>query len=239
MLRISLKTPLPATVAILFLVLLTVSAFSQKKVPATKPATRPRTAACTLQINEAPRLRGFFLGQSEEEIKAAIPSFHTAYETAKDLMFPVRDVNSDFREVRSDLLTQDLTQNEEYSDVSFVWQLWGGRVVQLQVTYEEYEPMNMNDFLEQVSSTTGLPIKAFHVVNPHTQAAKCDGFSIIVKEGSMTKTGWVPQESQVILLDTTAIAALDAEEKQVKKERAEEDAKKKADAEKKKRTFKP
>jgi hypothetical protein len=213
--------------------------FCQKKAPPPKPPTRPRTAACTLQINEAPQLRGFFLNQSEEEISGLIYSFHKAYEIAKNELMPDRELVSDFREVRSDRLDQDLTVLDEYSDVSFVWQLWGGRVVQLRVTYEEYEPMNMNDFLDQVSSTTGLPLKAFHLVDKHTAVAKCDGFSVEIKEGSMTKSGWVPNESQVILTDTIAVAAIDAEEKQLRKERAEEEARKKAEAEKKKRTFKP
>lgn len=239
MLRISSKTPLLVIVAILLIGWFVISALPQKKAPTPKPATRPRTTACSLQINEAPRLRGFFLDQSAEEITAVIPSFKKAYEIAKNELLPNRELISDFREVRSDQLDQDITGNEEYSDVSFVWQLWGGHVVQLQVTYEEYEPMNMNDFLEQVSSTTGLPLKAFHIVDKHTAAAKCDGFAIVVKEGSMTKSGWVPQESEVILYDTVAMAAIDAEEKQVKKDRAEEEAKRKADAEKKKRTFKP
>jgi hypothetical protein len=239
MLRISLKTLLAIIVAILLIGWLTVWVFSQKKAPAPKTTARPRTAACTLQINEAPALRGFFLNQSAGEITAVIPSFHKAYVIAKNELLPNKELISDFREVRSELLEQDLTNIDEYRDVSFVWQLWGERVVQLQVTYEEYEPMNMNDFLEQVSSTTGLPLKAFHIVDKHTAAAKCDGFSLVVKEGSMTKSGWVPQESKLILIDTVAFAAIDAEEKQVKKERAEEEAKKKADAEKKKRTFKP
>src|SRR6476619_5927253 len=111
MLRISLKAPFMAIVAILFFTWFTIPAFSQKRAPAPKPATRPRTAVCTIQINGAPRLRGFFLNQTADEITAVIPSFHKAYESAKNDLFPIREVNSDFREVRSDLLPQDLTRN--------------------------------------------------------------------------------------------------------------------------------
>lgn len=232
----SISTVLCASLSI---VLLFTTTLSQGKRPARVVKTKPNVGTCTLTLTEAPRLRGFYLNQAEQEISSVLPSFHKAYEMEKDVLLPSRELISDFREVSSNKLEEDLTAVEEYRDVSFVWQLLNGRLVAISVTYEEYEPMNMNDFLDAVTSTTGLPLKSFHIVGPHTAVINCDGFSVTMKEGSYTKTKWTPNRSQLILTDTVAYAAMDAEEKEIKKQRAKDEAAKKAEEEKRKRTFKP
>ena len=223
----------------LSIVLVAGTALSQGKRPTRVIDTKPKVGACVLTLADSPRLRGFYLNQSERDIASLLPSFHKAYEIEKDELLPSRELISDFREVRSDKLDDDLTAIEEYRDVSFIWQLLSGRLVSLSVTYEDYEPMNMNDFLEAVTSTTALPLKSFHVVDPHTAVINCDGFSVMLKEGSFTKAKWSPNRSQLILTDTVASAAMDAEEKEIKKQRAKDEAAKKAEEEKRKRTFKP
>jgi hypothetical protein len=202
-------------------------------------AVKSNAGRCAATVFESPRLRGFYLNQTEREISSFLPSFHTAYEAAKDPLLPVRDLISDFREVKSDDLSDDLSKFEEYRDATFVLQFLSGRVVQLQITYEEYEPESLSAFLEAFAATTGMPLKAFRISGKHSASLKCNGFSVEIREGSYTKTEWVPSRSQVILADTAAFAAMEEEEKEVKKQRAKEEELRNSEAEKKKRVFKP
>jgi len=212
---------------------------SQDKRPARVVAAKHKDGQCTISIFNSPRLRGFYLYQTEPEITALLPSFRRAYEAAKDPLLPVHDLISDFREIRSDGLEDDLTKIEAYRDVTFVWQFFNSHVAQLRVTYQEYEPENLDDFVDSVSSTTGLPPRSFRVVDKHTAVLACDGFSVLIREGSYTNKVWGPNGSQIILTDTEAFTAIDEEEKEVKKQRAKEEEQKQAEAVKKKRTFKP
>ena len=213
--------------------------FSQAERPTRVVPVKSNASQCAATISESPRLRGFYLNQTAEEVSSVLPSFREAYEAAQGQLLPQRDLVSDFREVKSEGLEADLTQFEDYRDASFVWQFLNGRVVQLQVTYEEYEPENLSTFLEAFTSTSGLPLKFFRITGKHTAVLTCVGFSVEIREGSYTKTQWVPSKSQITLTDTEAFAAMDVEEKEVKMRRAKEEALKKAESEKKKRTFKP
>ena len=215
------------------------SSFSQNKRPTRVVAASQKAGQCTLTKFDAPRLRGFYLDETEQEISSILPAFHKTYESEKNPLFPQHLLNSDFREVRSEKLETDLTEFEDYRDVSFVWQFWNGHVVQLRITYEEYEAESLNAFLEDFTSTTGLPLKYFRISGKHTAVLRCDGVSIEIREGSYIKTEWVQVKSQITLTDTEAFAAINEEEKLIKEQRAKEEADKKAAEQKKKRTFKP
>jgi hypothetical protein len=202
-----------------------------------QPEPAQKVAACTLTLEQAPKLRGFYVNQPVDAIVRVFPSFRRAYE--EEPLLPTRTLTSDFRTVDSDELTEDLSKFDEYHDVGFIWKLLNGRTVSLTVRYGEYEPADLHDFVTQVADTTGLPLTAFKVIGKHKASLTCDGFSMEVHEGSYTKTGWVANGSQILIEDTFAIKAMVAEEAEMKRVAAEEAVKKKEEAEKRKRTFKP
>jgi DNA-directed RNA polymerase subunit H (RpoH/RPB5) len=207
--------------------------------PPDKAEPEPPAVECPLTVDRAPRLRGFYLNQRIEEITRVFPSFAEAYEKEKDPLMPVRTLTSDYRIVESDELTEDLTQMDEYRDVTFVWQLLNGRTVKLIVEYAEFEPASLKDFVSQIAESTSLPPESFKVTGKHKAVMACQGFTVEVNEGSYTKAGWVPTHSQISIEDKVAFEAMDAEEKELKRIAAEDAAKKKEEAEKRKRTFKP
>jgi hypothetical protein len=233
------------SVALLLLAVLALLLFSQVRPTGTDPETANLTPAsdnapdCVLTIDKAPRLRGFYLNQTAEEIGRVFPSFLIALDKKKRA--PIRNgvTTSDFWVVASSELSEGLSEAEDYRDVAFVWQLLNGRTVGLTVEYREFEPESLQDLLAQIADTTFLPIESFKVIGVHNAVMTCDGFTVSVHEGSYSETEWMPVGSQILLEDKVAFQVVNAEENEAKRLSAEEAAKKKEEAEKRRRTFKP
>ena len=232
-------------VALLLLAVLVLILWSQVSPTQTGPETANSTSApekvadCLLTLDQSPRLRGFYLNQTAEGIGRIFPSFMTAYDTRSSPLLPNRAATSDFRVVESSELTEKFSEMEDYRDVAIVWQLLNGRTVGLTVEYREFEPVSLQDFLTQIAATTSLPLESFKVVGIHNAVMSCDGFTVSVHEGSYTETEWVPTGSQIFLEDKVAFEVINAEERELKRLTAEEAAKKREEAEKRRRTFKP
>ena len=243
-----MRVPEPTRVVFVALLLLAVLAlllFSQEKPTKTESdrerlAPGPETVPnCALTVDQGPRLRGFYLNQTAEEIGHIFPSFLTAYDKKRAPLLPNKVVRLDYRVVESSELSESIGEMEDYRDVAFVWQLVNGRTVGLTVKYNEFEPASLEDLLTQISATTPLPIESFRVVGVHNAVMTCNGFTVSVHEGSYSESEWVATGSQILLEDKVAFDVINDEEKELKRLAAEEAAKKSEEAEKRKRTFKP
>lgn len=232
-------------VALLVLAVLVLFLFSQVKPTGTETETESasfapnKVADCKLTIDRAPRLRGFYLNQTAEEIGRVFPSFLAAFDKKKEEPAQNGLPTLDLRVVASNELSEDLSEMEDFRDVALVWQLLNGRTVGLTAEYREFEPTSRQDLLTQISETTSLPIDSFKLVGMHNAVMHCDGFTVSVHEGSYSETEWVPAGSQILLEDKAAFDTINAEERELRRAAAEEAAKKKDEAEKRRRTFRP
>lgn len=193
---------------------------------------------CEVAVSDSPRFRGFHLGQSVKEISQILPSFSSVYDDVKAHVSYGRS-GSDFRIVHAFDLKEDFDKTEQFRDVSFTWQFLDGLLIRLFVSYEEYEPGNLTNFVNQVSTTTRLPLKSFRIIDKHKAVISCQGFTVEANEGEYTKVGWFPTPSKIVLEDVEAFRLLDLKDREQKRKLREEAKRQKEEERRRKRIFRP
>jgi hypothetical protein len=192
---------------------------------------------CNLTIENSPKLRGFYLGQKIEDVIKLIPSVENAYNETEGSYFGYPQ--ADFRIIHLSSLDTDLTNSEDYKDVNITWQFYNGVIVRLFVTYLEFTPKHLKDFVNQISAKSNLPEASFRFTDKHKAILVCNEFTIELNEGEYTRIGWNPSFSQIIVEDTKKIAQLDKEAKDFEKKKKDESLRLKSEQKRKKTVLRP
>lgn len=223
-----------------------VTGFSQTKRKSVHKKT-VKTSVC--ELTEAPEIRGFFLGQTFEEITKLVPDFREAYEYQRNgnrnFTLNLRDINS---EISNELQLihifssnafgndsdRELLKSVDYEDVRVSWSLWEKRLYEYSILYDEFEiEQNAAKFIKQVSAKTILPQKGW-IINTNSMEAelKCDGFKVYLNAGyRMPPT--------LAFTDTKAEAEIIRLEKEIKLRKKKEELERIRLEKEKRETFKP
>lgn len=191
---------------------------------------------CNLTLKDAPKLRGFYLGQSYEEISEAIPKFEKAYREADNSYDDTPNV--DYRVIHwSNISYPDTIKG--YEDVLLTWQFYNSKLVRLYVTYLSFEPPTIQDFIKQASEKTFLPMQSFKISDKHKAVLVCNGFSANLYIGNESRVGWTEGPPEIMVEDTNAYLEMDRLSSEYKRKKKEEDLRKKREDQEKKKIFKP
>lgn len=209
--------------ALLCFVLFTADLHAQKKAAA-------KTAKCELTIDKAPKLRGFYLGQTYKEFEESIPDYRPPQNMLVD----------DLRIIHSTSLYNfdELQSYERFENTQFTWQFYDDKLFRIFVTYIDFRPPSLSDFLRQFSETSRVPVASFRRTSPYEAIAMCSGFSAEVATARLFRAGW-NKESVVVLEDLAVARELDRLEREAERERKATEQREKAERLKRERTFKP
>lgn len=216
---------------------LNLPAFAQTKKPV-KAIVKP-VAACSLTLDKAPVLRGFYLGQTYQEISRTVPGFAKAYDESGSDYFGLPEADFRITHLTSLETYDELSKQENYQDVTITWQFNEGKLVRLFVTYTEFQPGSLRNFMQQISEKTNIPFESFKVTDKHKALMTCNGFTVELFEGEYTRLGWFPNGSQIILEDTNAITSLERRSKEYETKKKAELIRRKEEEKKRKTILKP
>lgn len=204
----------------------------------TKTAIKP-IVPCVLTKDKAPVLRGFYLGQNYQEIVRTVPGFGKAYDESTSDYFGLPEADFRIAHLTSLETFDELSKEENFKDVTITWQFFEGKLVRLFVTYTEFQPGSLRNFMQQISEKANLPIESFKVTDKHKAKMTCSGFSVELFEGEYTRIGWFPNGSQIILEDTTVINSLEKAAKEFERNKKAELLRQKEEEKRRKTILKP
>ena len=133
------------------------------------------------QSKEPPALRGFFLGQTVDEIDLIIPNFREAFVKSEPINPIDKQVGATFVDSIPLFYKQPGVRqvpSKEFEDADFFWHFFEGRLYFLVVKYTEFEPPNLQYFIKQVSEKTNLPLNGWVLQDKYHASMKCIGFKI-------------------------------------------------------------
>ena len=169
------------------------------------------------KLDNPPILRGFSLGQSVVDINKVIPSFSEKYRKEKQLKADDTDFEIGWIFMSSiDLFYVDndnstvarIVPKEEFEDVNFIWHFRGGKVIFLTAQYLEYEPQNLQTFINQVAEKINLPKQNWKIRDKYNASLLCNGFEVYISTGLDVGRPLYKTEPSVMLTDTIAEAEL-------------------------------
>lgn len=181
------------------------------------------TPICTLELKNAPVIRGLRLGMSKLEFLKLFPS-------ATELENSRPEVGAISYEVNQE-------ENPNFADKSvilnFVWFV-DDKLSSLGFKYPDYEPISINDFVRQAATKLDLPLNGWGnydgLSNP--KILKCKEFDVMIG-WEMFRAG--VGDPYLILSDYEGDKKITEREKENKKKEEDEHRRK----EREKRTFKP
>lgn len=221
--------------------------FGQKK---SNFSTKKVSSLCSL--TEAPTIRGFYLGQSVDEINKIVPNFREAYELQRndrDNDFSLTDWNTkidlatstqlDLVYINSDWAfgadsDRKLLKSSDYEDVSVVWWFMKEKLFGYGVYYDELEiEQDAAKFIKQVTAKTPLPQKGWKVISMGLEAElRCDGFKVFLNAGYRNSP-------HLIFTDMKTEAEIVRLEKEIKLRQKKEELERIRLEKEKRGTFKP
>lgn len=217
-----------------------------------KPKVNPTAksiAPCNLTLNQAPKLRGFYLGQSKKELEK-IPHFTDEYRknNANDPMdkskfgfVMLNSVNLFYQQpgIRK-------VSDKNYDDIEFYLHFLDDKIMYISVQYTEYEPTNLNEFIKQVSQTTGLPLDSWKIKDKYNAEMICTDFDVSLWTGNVVGRPEYQDYPSLAIADKSAENELELREKkynnlllEAERERHRIEAEKKLEEERKRKIFKP
>lgn len=188
--------------------------------------TRPKLNSalpCSLELKDAPTIRGLSLGMALSEFLKMFPSATENTVSRRNVGAISYDVN------------QEENPNFTDSDVkfNFVWFV-DDKLSSLGFVYPNYEPTSITDFVRQAATKLKLPLVGWKnydgLSNP--QVLKCKDFDVMIGR-EMFRAG--VGDPYLILSDYSGDAKIAAREKEIKRKEAEEVLRKKRE----RQTFKP
>lgn len=235
-------------------------AFGQaKKTPIA--AKNKQISPCVL--TEAPKLRGFFLGQTVAEIEKIIPGFTKAYNKEKlnensiitqtDYFGPwenrlnFKDVNGasmgGYIDEAGQLILDDvsdgpkttLSYNEDTEDLNkLVWWFFEDKLYGFSIYYSEYSPDTARDFAKQLSEKTNLPKTGWIATD------KSDIGSVLKCNGFKVNVSTAYRDmAHVTITDTNVEAKVMSREKEIKLQRIKAEKERLRLEQEKRTTLKP
>lgn len=204
------------------------------------------------QLTEAPEIRGFYLGQTVDEITKMIPDFREAYEfqrNDRDNNFSLTNWNTEIDPTISTELDlvyissnwafgadsdRKLLKSSDYEDVSVIWWFMKKRLFGYGVYYNELEiDQDAAKFVKQVTAKTILPQKGWKVISMGMEAElRCDGFKVFLNAGYRNSP-------HLIFTDTKTEAEIVRLEKEIKLQQKKEELERIRLEKEKRGTFKP
>lgn len=197
---------------------------------------------CSLTISEAPKLRGFYLGQAKDEL-SNIPYFLEEYEKKKKEDYQDR-VKFGWLMINSvDLFYRTpgvrTVPIKDLEDVEFYLHFLDNNIMFISMKYTQYEPDNLNSFIKQVSETTILPVESWKIKDKYNAEMSCNGFDVSLWTGNIVGRDEYSDYPTLSISNKTAELEIDKREKAYKKKLIEDEKERKRQEEKKRRTFKP
>jgi len=175
--------------------------------------------------NKPPTLRGFYLGETVDDINKVIPNFRIAFDEKR-----VLESQPEFLSAKTEagfVLLDSVhvfypepgvrrTPRSEYDDVDFFWHFLDEKLLFLSVRYLEYEPPNLNSFIQQLSEKTNLPKQGWIFKDRNHAILNCAGFDVDVWTGRYGNRPEYRDYPSVMLTDIVASAELDRREEAIK-----------------------
>lgn len=185
--------------------------------------TRQKAATispCTLDLKDAPIIRGVRLGMPVDEFLKMFPSASERENSRPEVGAITYEVNQE--------------ENPNFADsgveLQFVWFV-DEALSSIGFRYPEYEPTSIDDFVRQAAAKLGLPSVGWKNLYGNREI-KCRGFNVLIGQ-EVFKAGI--GDPYLILSDNASDAKIIAREKEMKRKEAEQRRRK----EQERRIFKP
>lgn len=160
----------------------------------TNPVTNNQTNQSTeLSQCKVPILKGFFLGQTVDEVDKRIQGFKDSYEKEKETSNS-DDKKANFVLMTSGTLIQAGDESNNIKDFSLVWHFLDDKAMTIIVKYSNDNTSDINDFVGKMSNEYNLPKDGWKIENNNAELS-CDGFQINVSTN--------PQSSPSIMITDT------------------------------------
>jgi hypothetical protein len=177
------------------------------------------------EIDKPPVLRGFYIGQSVDEINALIPNFQAAFDKKRDL-----ENRPEFFSTRTEagfILVADTdvfyprpglreVPNDDYKDVEFFWHFLDGKLFFISAQYTQFEPPNLKTFVQQVAEKTNLPHLGWVFKDKDHAILRCARFDVEVWTGRYAARPDFGDYPSVMITDRITKAELEKREKAIK-----------------------
>jgi hypothetical protein len=201
------------------------------------------------EMNKAPALRDFTIGESVENINLVIPNFKLAYNKSKreagmrdgsdgQLGFVMLSSTDVFYQEDGNQLKK-IVPDEKFSDVNFMWHFLDDKLSFIAVDYDEFDPPNIKDFVHQVAEKTRLPLKGWVFKDKYTAVLKCVGFNVDVWMGKYVDRPLYKVSPTVMITDTMADAELNKRRKEMVQRKKTEERERLRREKERKAVFKP
>lgn len=150
------------------------------------------------QLKNAPVLKGFFIGQTVDEIDQRIPGFKDAYQKEKELSRSI-DKKANFVLMTSGTLIQTNGDGEtkDIKDFSLIWHFLDDKIMAVVVKYLKNDSTDLKSFLSKMSNEYNLPSDGWKIDKEEAADLNCTNFRINVSIN--------PQNSpSIMLIDSMA-----------------------------------
>ncbi len=138
--------------------------------------TNKSTESGQCQLTKAPVLKGFFLGQTVDEVDKRIQGFKDSYEKEKQTSAPA-DKTANFVLMNSGAL---FGEGNNIKDFSLIWHFLDDKVMTLSVTYSNVNSPDIKSFVAKMSEELDLPENAWKYENQQNAELNCSSFQIII-----------------------------------------------------------
>jgi hypothetical protein len=173
--------------------------------------------------SNALKLKHFFLGQTVDEINRLIPGFQDAYLSERST--PISSVAKQagvtaFVDSTNILYKRPGVRQvprKDYADTDFYWHFFEGTLYFLVVKYLDYTPLNLENFIRQVSQDNNLPVRGWTIHDKYTAAIQCEGFRVEVWTGQVVGSNFGDYPS-VRLTDSLAEAEIEHRSRNIEKQ---------------------
>jgi hypothetical protein len=216
-----------ATAVCLYLLLAMPTATAQQRRHPTEGQRATRSASvCRLSIDNAPEVRGLKLRQQVAEVLKAFP---TLEREGREELGAISFAHT--TRVGEEDLNPSALSGVEMLRLTFL----DNRLYYIVISYGEYEPSGVSDFIRQATTTMHLPAAGWKREGSSATLA-CEGFSVTVQTG---KEGDRVDYLALIISDTRAEAEYVRRYKARQAKRQHEEAERRRREEERHRVFKP
>lgn len=146
---------------------------------------KPNETQCSL--NKPPELKGFFLGQTIDEIEKRVPGFKDGYEKEKELSTDT-DKKAKFVLINSGILLQ-AGEDKNVKDYNLIWHFQNDKLVGLIIKYSNENPSGLESFLDKMAVEYNLPKDDWKVRGKEDADLECGSFKVTVSVNNQNGPG--------------------------------------------------
>lgn len=156
---------------------------------------KTKTVKCNVQLDNAPKLRGFYLGQKENEIRNIV--YKGKPQTEREILLGGYFVSGDMDASKA---------TEQTSGYEMKWDFYNEKVMAMSLGYVSYLPNDISQFAREHAMSANFPEGVFDIKSTETAEAKCNGFSVILSLAKASRSSRSPKPL-VIIEDRKAVNA--------------------------------